>query len=306
MAEPTTPPAPEQPDKKPAEELPGKPISENEQAIEDLSWDIPFFRTVWNFFVREGQAVKNGWLAVLIMVGISVFVTRDCSREKMDEKIAEAKKEYENKSSELSGELIDAKRDRDKFQMMLAPFEAYALAKYTNAPLDDRLALLGATMNLITNELAIDRPVLHVEINGQKLKGSESPKIGQHLDANIIPLGEDRHIAIKVFCDSEVSAQNATIKFYAQDDSSKILVSQWKLALGQPIPDWNTWNLMCDQSIIGGGGWDTETILVSTNLTEPQFSGHIKIFADRSKTWAYGILFVFQNNKGVTNIVDRP
>jgi hypothetical protein len=38
----------------------------NQQAIEDLSWDIPFVRTIGNFFIRDGKAVKNGWLAVAI------------------------------------------------------------------------------------------------------------------------------------------------------------------------------------------------------------------------------------------------
>lgn len=51
---------------------PEQKLTPNQQAIEDLSWDILFFRTIWNFFVREGKIVKNGWLAIAVIVGISV------------------------------------------------------------------------------------------------------------------------------------------------------------------------------------------------------------------------------------------
>ena len=47
---------------KPTEKKP----TPNQRAIEDLSWDIPSARTIGNFFIREGRAVKNGYFLRLL------------------------------------------------------------------------------------------------------------------------------------------------------------------------------------------------------------------------------------------------
>lgn len=68
--------------------------NQNQQAIEDLSWDVPFSRTVWNYFVLEGEAVKNGWLAVIILCGISVWITHSCTKDALNDKITENDRTY--------------------------------------------------------------------------------------------------------------------------------------------------------------------------------------------------------------------
>jgi hypothetical protein len=57
-------------DNKPPEQKP----TPNQQAIEDLSWDFPGFRLVKNMLFREGRAIKDGWVAfiLLCLVGFAV------------------------------------------------------------------------------------------------------------------------------------------------------------------------------------------------------------------------------------------
>jgi hypothetical protein len=141
---------------KPPEEKP----TPNQQAVEDLSWDIPFARTIGNFFIREGKAVKNGWLAVAIIAGITFWLTHSLTEVNIDTEISGVTNYFNGEISNLRGQLTDAKQDRDKYQVMLAPFEAMAIAKYTNAPLDQRLDLLANQMGTIqTNTDSLSKEV---------------------------------------------------------------------------------------------------------------------------------------------------
>jgi hypothetical protein len=46
----------------------------NEKLVEDVLYDIPFATGFKNFFVREGKAVKNGWVAFFIFSGIAFWL----------------------------------------------------------------------------------------------------------------------------------------------------------------------------------------------------------------------------------------
>jgi len=116
----------------------------NEQAIEDLSWDVPFLRTIGNFFIREGKAVKNGWVAVAILCGITLFVTYSCTSDSAKEKL-----------SGVQSELRDAKQDRDKYFNALQPWQAMAAGIFPNQPPEKQLELLTSEIAYITNILNI-------------------------------------------------------------------------------------------------------------------------------------------------------
>jgi hypothetical protein len=67
-----------------------------------------------------------------------------------------------NKLESVKGELKDAKQERDKYQVMLAPFEAAALKLYTNVPASEGLQqlsdqILSAQSNLLIS-LESQRP----------------------------------------------------------------------------------------------------------------------------------------------------
>src|SRR4051812_9598285 len=41
--------------------------SPNRRFVENFLTDIPFATAIWNFFIREGKAVKHGWIAFLFI-----------------------------------------------------------------------------------------------------------------------------------------------------------------------------------------------------------------------------------------------
>ena len=100
--------------------------------LDELSWEIPFVRPIFTFFVKEGAAMKNGWVAFLIMAGICVFATH----------------EFEKHHRE------DAERERDKYFQALQPWQALAAAIYTNSPPDERVSLLLSNVSEIKKSLA--------------------------------------------------------------------------------------------------------------------------------------------------------
>jgi hypothetical protein len=148
----------------PEEKPPEKEPSVWKQFLEDLSWDVPFARAFGNLllrlFVAEGKAVRHGWFAFVVFIGVAVWITHSRTEGDIDEKLSGITNYFSgqisglnNQLSDLKGQLKDARQDRDKYQMMLAPFEAMAIAKYTNAPMDQRLDLLGNEMTAMESAI---------------------------------------------------------------------------------------------------------------------------------------------------------
>jgi hypothetical protein len=252
---------------------PEQKLTPNQQAIEDLSWDIIFFRTIWNFFVREGEVVKNDWLAIFVIVGIAVWITHSVTKSGIDDTV-----------SNLKGQLTEAKADRDKNQLMLAPFEAMAIAKNTNAPLNQRLDLLVNAMTAVTNAIASDKPVLHLEINGFKFTSYESPKVGDVMPSTSLLLNTNRQIALFVVNDSTVTAEHITVDFVADIDSSNILADQWVLE-PKVLGGRNHWHSVATDTQGAMGGWTPQTIVISQTFKNRFLNGQFLIHADRSTTW---------------------
>ena len=285
----------------------------NQQAVEDASWDIPGFRTILNLLYSEGQFVRNGWIAILVVIGMTVFFTWSCTRDAYKDKISDLKDDAEkanqerdqikNKLSEKDGEIADARHDRDHYQEMLAPFEALALAKYTNAPVEQSMAMLAETIGIITNELESDKPVIHLEINGQMLSGKESMKEGEMLIAMPIVLNTNREIKTRIFCDSEITAEHTTVDFCADLSSGDVVANQWNLS-GKSIPlGWNAWRIVAADSFSSQSVWSPQAIIISQNYNKKNiFYAQFTIHADRSKSWSYAIIFFL--NKSDTNTID--
>ena len=244
--------------------------------------------------------MKHGWVAVAVMLGIAVYFTHHFTEGDVDAKIYNAtnywgaelvKREFD--ISELKGEMADAKHDRDHYQEMLAPFEAYAIAKYTNAPLDQRLEFYGQTLSVITNELASDKPVIYLEINGTKITSFESPKPGEIMPTTPVLLNTNRQIVLHIFNDSMVTAEHLTIDFMADIDPTNVLSDQWFLE--PPSSNgWNHWHLVATDSYGASQAWYPQTIIISQNFNQPILTAQFSIHADRSKTWGYSIKFMLQ------------
>ncbi len=267
---------------KPAEEK----LSPNQQVIEDLSWDIPFGRTIGNFFIREGKAVKNGWLAVAVIVGIAVIITHSRTEGDIDAKLSGLTNYFNGEISNFKGQLADAKQDRDKYQMMLAPFEAMAIVKYTNAPMEQRLTLLSEMLVSI-------EPELNLEVEGIMLTNITF-QLGSPIMPNItIMIGTNRDIPFKVGNVSESTAEHLTIDFVANIDPTNISADQWTLEPKNSDGE-NHWHLVATDTYGKDETWHTQTIHLKPSWRQNFLLGQIRTHAGRSKTKEYVVLFTFQ------------
>jgi hypothetical protein len=271
---------------------PEKKPTRSEEDIDDVLWEIPFARPIWKFFVREGKAVKNGWVAVAVIVGVAVYFTHHWTNSDVDAKISDATNYFGGVISDLKGQLTDAKSDRDKYELMLAPFQAAALKIYTNAPLDQRLEILASTMNVVTNELANDKPILHLEINGTRPVAFESVKVGEMLPATPILLNTNNQIALAIYNDSQITAEHVSVDFIAAIDPTNVLADQWMLEPKTPSGE-NHWHLVATDSYGALEFWFPQTITISHNFQQQLLLGRFTIHADHSMSWTYSIALAF-------------
>jgi hypothetical protein len=261
------------------EKLPEQKTTPNQQAIEDLSWDIVFFRTVWNFFVREGKVVKNGWVAIIIIVGISVWITHLITKGSTDDVI-----------SNLKGQLADAKQDRDKYQVMLAPFEAMALAKYTNAPLDQRLDLLTHEMDIVNNALSSmgnEKPNLGIIANEQTIESNATIHITKRASRTV------QFLIINI---GHGTASSLAFIFMTPLDRTNILVGNGWFYGGHGFVDnktWNHWDVTGTRSIPSGGFTLTPCLTISSNYSEATFPAAVSVYADNAIMKTYPVIFKF-------------
>jgi hypothetical protein len=275
---------------KPTASAPAEPtLTPNQQAIEDISWDFPFVRVVWNFFIREGKAVKNGWVAVSIIVLIAVYLTRSCTKGDIDSKISDITNSFNGKISAFKGQLTDAKQDRDKYQVMLAPFEAMAIAKYTNVPIEQSIDLLFADMtSKITNMLsAAEYPQANFlfSFNDTNLISSESDPNKVVAINNFITIN-DRKIRLNIMNPSKNAGINAFVIFSALIDPTNIIADGWYT---QPKSSngFNNWRYDVNHSIPQDVSWHISTIEISTNFNNDTLLIRFLVGSDNSVTKQY-------------------
>lgn len=255
------------------EKQPEQKPTPNQETVDDLLWEIPFARPIWKFFVREGKAVKNGWVAVAVVVGITVWITYSKTAAGIDARVSGLTNYFNGEISGLKGQLSEAKQDRDKYQMLLAPFEAMAISKYTNAPMDQRLDLLITGMVAITNALGS----LHTDIPSFELRVNDSTNL--IAGGSVVALSNAREIRLWVRNIGEATAENLTIAFSAPVSSPDLNFSSWRPQAGivklntMEKLDWiGEWRIVSDQSVAIGEAFEAPPLILSKNLPSPSFT----------------------------------
>jgi hypothetical protein len=278
-----------EPSPKPEEPKP----THNQQAWDDFLWEIPFARPIWNYFVREGKAVKNGWVSVAIIVGVAVFLTRSCALSGVDERFSDVTNSFSSDISNLKGQLADAMRDRDKYQTMLAPFEAMAIAKYTNAPMEQRLELLIAGLNNITNvlnDMQSKEVILSLIINDQtNITGTSiRPERVWHAD-NIFTVS-NRYIGIVIVNHCEYPAAEPSVDFISTIDATNVAFpSGWQKVPKQPDGN-NAWYIPSEGYLSSDTTLPEPAITISTNY-HGYFTALIKVNSGSGRSMYYRTAF---------------
>jgi hypothetical protein len=268
----------------------------NQETIDDLLWEIPFARPVWNFFVREGKAVKSGWVAVLLMVGLAIWITHSKTTSGVDGEISDITNAFNGQISDLKGQLGEARHESEHYEEMLAPFQAMAIAKYTNAPLDQRLDLLTASMTSFTNflqEMESERPKLELTVNGVKLPYVENAP-GVLVNGTPILTKKTDDIIIETENISAISAPHIVMDFISPIDTPNLAFSGWEQ---QPKNElgFNHWNIVSD---ISEGQFQTflaQPLKISANFNAPYLYAQIYYHADNSMTYESAVTLIFTN-----------
>lgn len=192
------------------------------------------------------------------------------------------------------------RQERDKCQMILAPFEAFAIAKYTNAPIDQRLDLLSQTMISIANALDYEKPKLSLQINGITLTNIS---ISSRQDTNLISpnitilLDTNRNITFEISNDAEITAEGVSIDFMADLAPTNVASGNWTLEpKGEALNNrMNHWHLVATDSIGQLAYWTPQTIQILPSYSKPILVGIFTLRANHSKNLLYMVLFTFQN-----------
>jgi len=270
----------------------------NQQVIHDVAEKVPFHKTFKLLFFRDKKFVKEGFLVFLLIAVLSAFAGYKWEKSRADSEMAGVRQGNEKMVNQLKGELSATKQDRDKYQILLAPYEAYALAKYTNAPIDQRLELLTAAMLSFTNQFNADKPILGLQINGQTINPlAGNLKKGDDLYPNAtIQLSTNREISIVVVNDSEATAEHITVDFFAGIDVTNVVANGWLLEV-PGANNVNNWRITAEASF---GQFENlylgqYPIKILPNYKKQFLTAHIRLHSDRSKTFMFVVLFVFPN-----------
>ena len=260
-------PEPEEKSKTPNAKAFDKTIGENRHYI--------FLK--WVFF-PDGKHLANGWFVILLLLiafasggyGIGYEVKAYFANSEyttLSDKLANLNDEY----SDLNGKYLDAKQERDKYQQLLAPFEAAALKLNTNAPSNEQLELFASQLTTIStnllNALSLDKPHFKLMLNGRFITNNST-----------VDMRDTRQLKIVVKNDSLITAHNLTVYFMAPTgiDATNIIVdNQWvKEPPGREIINdelggktiYNEWSWFCQNEVGGGVSWYLNTIEFATNI----------------------------------------
>lgn len=303
-AEPVVPPVAPPSSNSPAPSSPEskkKKFSEAMETIGELLYDWPYTRPVWKVLVKEEKALKEGWPSMLIAIVICCFITHSCTKDSMKEKMSGLKEELQSQIDDLKGQLQDAKADRNKYQTMLAPFQAAALKLYTNEPMQERLDMLAGELDGLSKGANI-----HLFLNDQTNLFECNPlTFGTITISNFITI-TNRKLFAQVFNDSSYSAVKCRIDFLATADPTNFDMPGW---VQQPpsSTEPSHWTTVSDESVPSSFKWNFPVIMISTNFTSDYFKGQFVISADNAKTRIYyvGLPIHWEESKRVTNIIDK-
>jgi hypothetical protein len=275
-------------DNKPPEQKP----TPTQEAVDDLLWEIPFARPIWKFFVREGKAVKHGWVAVAVIVAIVVFFTHRWTEGDVDAKILTATNYFggvlakkESDISALKGQLAEAKEELNKCQLTLTPYQALTIAKLGPEPI-----ILGLTVNGINIPNVDTTP-------------------GAVVSCLMFPINKTNIIIINLVNRSKMTAANPVLRFSAEIDPTNIMTDGWQL---EPKSDdlKNHWHQQKIVSLPQQTIFQLPPLKISPNFKCKSVEVRFLAVADNSTSFQFCVDFIFNNdsdstNKCYTNTIDR-
>jgi hypothetical protein len=154
-------------DKSPQVPETSEPAKKNNDPQKKFFWEVveqqwPIVKLIRAYIRREGKAIWDGWMFFGILALLGGCFTCSLGYEWGTKKLETVRKDDNKQIDTLAGQLKDAKQERDKNQLLLAPFQAMAIQVYTNVPIDKRLEyftsqFLSFKTNLLT-EIESERP----------------------------------------------------------------------------------------------------------------------------------------------------
>ena len=195
---------------------------------------------------------------------------------------------------EKRGELAQAIQERDKYQLLLSPFEAMAIAKYTNAPVDQRLDLLITAMTAFTNVLnrmESEKPNFALRINGTTLKEVDNTP-GAVVDSTPILIKKSDLVTIEVENTSKTTAQHVTIDFYAPINQTNFTTEGWNPEPGDGQGR-NHWTITSQYPLPQHGIFQANPFKVLPGYNQQLLGAHIYVCADNSISHEFAALLLF-------------
>jgi hypothetical protein len=239
--------------------------------------------------------VKHGWFAFVVFMGLAVWITHSRTESGIDAKISGITNYFNGQISNLTGQLADARHDRDHYQEMLAPFEAFAIAKYTNAPIDQRLDLLFADLSAITNalqQMESKEINLSLMINDQtNLASSPYSPEGTWSPNNIITLSKTKEIRLTIMNGSEYSADRPSITFTVPIDSMYISAPGWE-PYPKDLAGYSVWRLSLNDYLMSFNMLPETPMFVLPTFTGTNIAALIEISSANSKSSYYTVNFL--------------
>jgi len=203
----------------------------------------------------------------------------------------------------LSQQATDAKnaeqgmrQERDHYHDLLVPFEAFAMAKYTNESVEQSLPLLIASMTAtITNALngiSSEKTTICLMLNKTypiNVDNTEGAIVTNTPFAIVITNAID----FRIKCLSKTTtAINPTIDFISFVDQTNISSDGWAL---EPRSDdgRNCWQITYNGSIAYPNSFQAKPITILPNFKGRSLPVEILIYADNSIPLEYSVVFVF-------------
>ena len=266
------------------------PQNHKKKFVEDVLMELPYAKAIRNYFFREGKAFYDGFLVFAILAGLIGWFA--------------ALKGYEYGAKNLEstkGELKDAKQDRDKYQLMLAPFQAMAIQVYTNIPIDKRLDYLAAQFSSVSSNLTAtlesQNPSFQLYCNDKLIT-----------NGSVISLKNNRTVGLTVRNTSPVTAEHVAMQFMAPSGlavSNLIGNPFWQPINAAAVDNVNMeihksdlvsdWEWKANDSIPGYGLKEVNSFDISTNMNWPVIGGAVfKVYADRSKCQEFVVTLEFE------------
>src|ERR1017187_1530091 len=193
----------------------------------------PEAKPVREYLGEKMPGVKlKRWVVLLLLTiclaALGIYFVHHADKSTFDSKISSTNIFYagklaknENEISNLKGQLSDAKADRDKNQLMLAPFQAAALKIYTNEPLQNRLDMLAGELGGLSKQADIK-----LIINGDTNLVSEDVHVGDNIINNFITL-TNRIIRLEIVNASRYPAIKSSIQFFTSIDPTNLSAVGW-------------------------------------------------------------------------------